>query len=58
MDMYQTDRLSELFMLIYEVSVHLFRNLILSLEIFGAFGENLYSLFWVLISILWKRWLH
>lgn len=58
MDMYQTDRLSELFMLIYEVSVHLFRNLILSLEIFGAYGENLYSLFWVLISILWKRWLH
>jgi hypothetical protein len=58
MDMYQTDRLSELFMLIYEVSVHLFRNLILLLEIFGAYGENLYSLFWVLISILWKRWLH
>ena len=56
--MYQTDRLSELFMIIYEVSVYLFRNLILSLEIFGAYGENSYSLFWVLILILWKRWLH
>lgn len=57
MDMYQTDRLSELFMLIYEVPFNILRNHILSLEIFGGYGPNLFSLFWVLILTLWKKWL-
>lgn len=57
MDMYQTDRLSELFMLIYEVPLNILRNHILSLEIFGGYGRNLFSLFWVLILTLWKKWL-